>query len=208
VVPARFFCDDFDFGGSDLATRWTTYSASTGPALFDLSVFRSAPRALRFPVSGEITASASTLFKNLPVAAGALQLDFDLNIASGLFGPEGILNFATVRMNPPPAGLALHQVSLGFNARGTYLDYYRSDANGLTKLGSPFAPGWRHITVRISFRMLPAVAAVFIDGAPALELPLGGESFSAAEFGLGSTYARDVSAPFGLTYDNVEAFQR
>jgi hypothetical protein len=205
AVANRIFCDDFDTGPTDLSLRWASYTAASGPGQLDLLDAVSAPRSLRFAIRADAGDATSELYQRVLGLSNAVQLDFDLKASGGVLPADAIMAVAKLELFPAPTGATFHQVSVGINAGGSVIDYYRLDpTSNMTQSAPTLGASWRHITVKVSFRSLPATATFSIDGTPVASVTLAGDTLTSVGIGIGVHYAKNIGSIWSLGYDNVE----
>ena len=173
----RLFCDDFDTGGSSPAGRWDETSLEAGPIDFDSSDFVSAPRSLRVELVAGSGSRTSTITKAVPTTTQDVTVAFDFRLDGPASQDFGAIEYASVDLLPPPAGVTAHNIVLfQYSSADPAIAYQQTPqpAGGdvTSQLTPPLAIGrWQRIALRVTFGAT-AQAFVSIDGTPVASVPI------------------------------------
>jgi hypothetical protein len=200
------FCDDFDTGSADVATRWSSSQQSAGPITIDSFLPRSPPRGLHLALTSGMGNRASELRKELSLSSKAFHYSVDTNIATPSSPSYGEVDILDLQFSPPPSGYSFSAVSVDMYPDRTTFEYYATTGPTDTLVQPTIMlphNTWVHLDIDVDFNPSPATATLKIDGGIAATINLIGDSLSSVSMGLGATYTNNAGVTWDVAYDNI-----
>ncbi|MBX3190345.1 MAG: hypothetical protein KF795_16235 [Labilithrix sp.] len=198
------FCDDFDDGNDDLATRWDSLTTESGPLSFATDLWISAPRSLRASVGPHDGIRRTGLRKALPIPNGKVRVEVDVH-AAATAGTYGEVDPVEIILRPGPPGREYHSLYLIIQPNQRLLEYYLPKLEGgADNISQPVTftnDAWHHLV--FTFESSPARAALAIDGVTIALTAFAGPAVTSLELGVGAAYTEGVTNDWKLTLDNV-----
>lgn len=204
-AAAHTFCDDFDTGDENLATRWSELTTTAGPLDLDTTRSRSAPRSLRMNLKPTTGNQDSHLAKSVPVQNGTARAEVDIFVPTPVGGSYKEVDPIGVELHPTPTGYDFHGLYLIVRPDGTSLQYFASkkSANVDHRASLTFTmDAWHHVVITVSYATTPPTGTISIDGAVA-SVPMMGPTATKLDLELGADYTDAANLAWSLSFDNA-----
>lgn len=199
----RAFCDDFDQG--DITNRWDDLTLGAGPVDFDGADSVSSPRSLRVTLVSGSGSRTSTVTKTVTTTKQDVTVGFDLRLDGPSSTNFGVIEYASVELQPPPSGVAGHSVSLfQFGPGDPQIGYHQTapDHDDTSALTPALAIGsWQRVTMRFTFGATPEFFFA-INGTVAGAIPIARVTLTGVVVHLGVDTA-EANTTATLHYDDV-----
>lgn len=198
------FCDDFDTGTLDLASRWDGLVTGGGPLGLDTARAKSPPRSLKASLEGR-GSERSAIAKTVAIVGGSarVELDFFVPSPTGSFievDPIG------VGLAPPPAGFAFLGFYLVIRGDETFVQFFgdRGGNNVDNRVTVVLAKNaWHHLAFTFSYAQSPPQGSFSVDGLTYVVPMVAAPTPSHVRIELGAPYADGIKVQWGLSFDNV-----
>jgi len=199
------FCDDFEDGGVDLLSRWTSIHTNGGTMSITTERAVSPPRSVHTMLVPGPGNRDTKLVKTVPVVGGNARIDLDVFVERDDGGYTEVDPIEVV-FRPGPPGYNHAALYVTLEASRTTLQYFleKTDGGGFDeqRAAIPFAFGqWHHVT--LTYTSDPPRVAVAIDGTTSVLDAVAGPPVTSLDVAIGAPYARDIGSTWTIDTDNV-----
>lgn len=203
-AAAHAFCDDFDTGDPNLATRWSELKTTAGPLDLDTTLSRSAPRSLRMKLTPTMGNQDSHLGKFVAIRNGTARVEVDIFVPTPV-GSYKEVDPIGVELSPTPTGYDFHGLYLIVRPDGTKLQYFASKKSANVDNEAPVSmtkDAWHHVVITFSYATMPPKGTISIDGDVG-SVPMMGPTATKLDLQLGADYTDTTNLDWSLNFDNA-----
>lgn len=204
-ASSHAFCDDFDTGPADVATRWDVLHTTAGPMDLDTTRAKSAPRSLRMHLTPTTGNKDSRLGKDVAITNGTGRVELDMFMPTPT-GPYTEVDPIGVELTPTPAGYDFHGLYLMVRSDGTFLQYFASKKAANLDNRAPLSPisknVWHHVVMTFSYATTPPKGTISIDGDVG-SVDMVAPVATKLQLQLGASYTDTTNLDWSLSFDNV-----
>ena len=204
-ASAHVFCDDFDDGGLDLASRWNDITADKGTLALSSERAVTAPRALRTRVGTGAGRLDTKLVKKVAVTGGTVRVELDVFL-EGAEGSFEEVDPVSVTFRPGPFGHERSSIYVIHRPSRSGLLYFARPADGGagTERIADLAltrGAWHHLT--LTYSRDSSRATLSIDENTVYLDVLPGPSITSVEVAVGAPYVANLESTWTIDIDNV-----
>jgi hypothetical protein len=202
------FCDDFNAGGSDVTTRWTSAKQNAGPLTLDTTLFASPPRGLKMALQPGTGKRVTEIRKQVDTTGSVVRVDLDLHSSGPSSSMWTEFDPVEIALEPAPPGYDYHALTIAMYSNGTAtFEYFHSKGTTSSVVVAPqfvLPMGrWVHVSVVADYSTSPGTGTISIDGAAAAQVAVGGSSLTGIEVAVGATYTEQANIDWTFGFDNV-----